>query len=437
MNNFITWYKLESNDFRVFNNATKQFATVDKLVYESNQFEMFKGYEATDESLAKFADDMITWRDEILNAKILKKPFDYFGQYRYSNGSTPSALRSSGSSNIKYATHANQVHLFLKYHLSDVAQFDTITLEEADWYAKCNNSGLMYNQPGTYEEVTTYDRKMFYPSTLGIRAQTSSGGQRPLKTDNPAHQFMFPTKAGKVGKISKIPAAGFAYGIYHVKVESNGDKRFEKLFAFSKHDHYTHTSLNFVMNVYNKHHGGNIKLTLMSTKCLKYDKKDLVESSSVFRNWYSILQKYKKAFPKNKLIKHLASSAWGHLVSTNTIIKPFDDVDPDDYSTDLDSPARYYLREVVGQSSGFMFLKLVDKSKPYFKHQFRIKPFLLSHCRRVMANLVLPHADRVIRIMTDSITFEGHLELDSFMFVKEDDKSGRGATIVGNSLKLQ
>ncbi|RHY14699.1 hypothetical protein DYB25_005530 [Aphanomyces astaci] len=343
MNNFITWYKTSSNNFRVYNHQTKQFATVDKLVYESNQFEMFKGYEPTDESLSRFADDMLLWRDEILNSGILKKRFDYFSAYKYNN------------SRVKYANHANSVHLFMKYHLQVPDSMDTITLEEADWYAKTNCAGLIYNQPGTYDEVTTYDRRLFYPSTLGI------------KTDNEAYKFMFPTKAGKVGKISKVPAAGFAYGIYHVKVESKGDKRFEKMFAFSKNDHYTHTSLNFVMNVYNKHHGGNIQLTLMSNKCLRYDKKDLVESSSVFRNWYSILQKIKLKFPKNKLVKHLSSSAWGHLVSTNTIIKSFDDVDPDDYSTDLDSPARYYLREVVGQSSGFMFLKLVDKSKPLFQ----------------------------------------------------------------------
>ncbi|RHY80493.1 hypothetical protein DYB37_006884 [Aphanomyces astaci] len=409
---FIVWRKLESNNFRTYNYESKKFATVDKLVYESNQFELFKGYEPSDEALEKFADDMLLWRDEILNSGILKKRFDYFSTYKYNNG------------NIKYANHANSVHLFMKYHLQVPDDMDTITLEEADWYAKTNNAGLIYNQPGTYEMVTTYDRRLFYPSTLGI------------KTDNEAYKFMFPTKACKIGTISKIPAAGFSYGIYHVKVESNGDKRFEKMFAFSKHDHYTHTSLNFVMNVYNKHHGGNIQLTLIGNKCLKYDKKCLVESSSVFRNWYSILQKFKLAFPKNKLVKHLSSSAWGHLVSTNTIIKSFDDVDPDDYSTDLDSPARYYLREVVGQSSGYMFLKLVDKSKPYFKHQFRIKPFLLSHCRRTMANITIRNADKVIRIATDSITYKGQFELDAFMFNKEDDKSGRSATIVGNSLKM-
>ncbi|RHY60414.1 hypothetical protein DYB34_010277 [Aphanomyces astaci] len=235
---------------------------------------------------------MVLWHNEILNAHILKRLFDYFSNYKYRN------------SNTKYANHANQVHLFMKYHLADVTQYDTITL----------------------------------------------------------------------------------------------------------HDHYTHTSLNFVMNVYNKHHGGNIQLTLIGNTCLRYDKKDLVESSSVFRNWYSILQKFKLKFPKNKLIKHLASSAWDHLVSTNTIIKSEQQIEDEgiEFSPNLDDDdARYYLREIVTQSNGFTFYKLVDKNKPYFKHQFRIKPFLLSHCRRTMANLVLNNADKVIRIITDSITYEG------------------------------
>ncbi|RQM28951.1 hypothetical protein B5M09_011827 [Aphanomyces astaci] len=183
----------------------------------------------------------------------------------------------------------------MKYHRADVTQYDTISLVEADWY----------DQPGTYEEVTTYDRKMFYPSTLGIKATTD------------AHRFEFPTKAGKVGKINLNPS------------------------------------------------------------------------------WW---------------------------------LRLCPNLDDDD--------ARYYLREILTQSNGFTFYKLGDKSKPYFKHQFRIKPFLLSHCRRIMANLVLKNADKVNRIMTDSITYEGNVEIDAFMFSKKDDMSGRDATIVGNSLKM-
>ncbi|KAF0754887.1 hypothetical protein AaE_005160 [Aphanomyces astaci] len=249
---------------------------------------------------------------------------------------------------------------------------------------------------------------MFYPSTLGI------------KTDNPAYKFEFPMKAGKIGKISKITSAGFAYGIYHVRVESNGDKRFEKRFAFSKHDHCTHTSLNFVMTIYNKHRGGNIKLTLIGNTCLKYDKNDLVESSDVFRNWFSILR--------------------NELYLGNTIIKSEHKIDSMDFSRDVtDDDDKYYLRDRINKANGDTLYKLVDKSKPYFKHEFRIKPFLLSLCRHIMANLVLKNVDRVIRIATDSITYNGSIELDSgsqFMFIKEDDTSSRGATIVGNSLKM-
>ncbi|RHY43968.1 hypothetical protein DYB30_010149 [Aphanomyces astaci] len=114
-------HQVSNELFRTFDYQTKQFATLNKLEYNINQFEMFKNYEPTDESLARFADDMVLWHNEILNAHILKRLFDYFSNYKYRN------------SNTKYANHANQVHLFMKYHLADVTQYDTITLVEADW----------------------------------------------------------------------------------------------------------------------------------------------------------------------------------------------------------------------------------------------------------------------------------------------------------------
>ena len=54
------------NKFNTYNNETKEYLTVYKLDRNINQFElMFKGYEANNESLKKFADDIITWRNEV------------------------------------------------------------------------------------------------------------------------------------------------------------------------------------------------------------------------------------------------------------------------------------------------------------------------------------------------------------------------------------
>jgi len=72
--NFITWFKNSNNTFNTFNYATKEFKTVLILEYKINQFELFKGYEPDNDGLLKFSEDLIKWRDEILD----ESNFDYF-----------------------------------------------------------------------------------------------------------------------------------------------------------------------------------------------------------------------------------------------------------------------------------------------------------------------------------------------------------------------
>ena len=76
--NFITWFKNSRNMFNTYNYETKEYITLSKLEHNINQFEIFKWYQANNEGLKKFADDIIVWRNEILNSNILKKRFDYF-----------------------------------------------------------------------------------------------------------------------------------------------------------------------------------------------------------------------------------------------------------------------------------------------------------------------------------------------------------------------
>ena len=76
--NCITWFKNSRNMFNTYNYETKEYITLSKLEHNINQFEIFKWYQANNEGLKKFADDIIVWRNEILNSNILKKRFDYF-----------------------------------------------------------------------------------------------------------------------------------------------------------------------------------------------------------------------------------------------------------------------------------------------------------------------------------------------------------------------
>ena len=90
------------------------------------------------------------------------------------------------------------------------------------------------------------------------------------------------------------------------------------VFAFSKDNHYTHYSLNFVL-LYNKQFGGEIQMEILSDQALIYN--DLIDSSDVFYSWYNVLWKLKKELPTNKIIKKLASSAWGELQNKKNIWK--------------------------------------------------------------------------------------------------------------------
>ena len=188
--NFITWFKNYENTFNTYNYETKENKILSKLERNINSFECLKGYEANNEGLKKFAEDITIWRNEILNSNILKKSFDYFdNSFKLSNG------------NIYYRDHSINIKTFIKKLLSkDYKNFEDITLHEEEYYDKCNNGGLVYHKEGIYEHVTSYDKKMFYPSIMD------------------SQYFEFSISKGEICNIFKIPKNKFIYGIYNVKV---------------------------------------------------------------------------------------------------------------------------------------------------------------------------------------------------------------------------
>jgi len=260
---------------------------------------------------------------------------------------------------------------------------------------------------------------MYYPSIMG------------------SQYFEFPISKGEICNIFKIPKCGFSYGIYNVEVISN-DQRFNKIFAFSKDNYYTHFSLNFIINYYNKKFNGNIQLTLLSNECLKYkDKNMVIQSSKIFSRWYKILEEFKLKFLKNKLIKKLSSTAWGHLQKSNIIIKTQEEILNEnlDYGNGFDvNKNKYYLKKYDVKGDGTELFNLIDLTKPIYTYQLRLKSFLTSYARTQMALIGLKHIDHIVRIQTDSITYDIPLDIKEYKFIKEDDKSNIKAEIRGNSI---
>jgi hypothetical protein len=193
------------------------------------------------------------------------------------------------------------------------------------------------------------------------------------------------------------------------------------VFAFSKDDHYTHYSLNFVL-LYNKEYGGDIKIEFVSNQALIYD--DLIDSSDIFYNWYNVLWKLKKEFPTNKIIKKLASSAWGELQNKKTIWKTEDDIIYEKLDISFDYDSEYHIEEIRVKPEGDIY-RLINLKKDIYEYQFRLKAFLTDFGRVKIAKIALQNIDNVVRIQTDSITFDKPIILTINNFAIDEKKTGK------------
>lgn len=391
--NFIVFYKLSDSTFRTFNYNRQQYETIRKLCYDSNQFELLTKTmdEHNDESLKKYADELVESRNEILSSKVLKVPFDYFDN---------SYILKSGYA--FYRTHSQNVKTFLKRFINKkYVDFEPITIQEETYFNKTYRGGQSYGYPGIYD-CTTYDFKFFYPSILG------------------STEFQIATTEGQIKEIKTTIPKKFKYGIYNVKITSE-DEYFNMVFAFSKDNHYTHYSLNFVLQ-YNKEYGGEIQMEILSNQALIYD--DLIDSCDIFYTWYNILWKLKKEFPSNKIIKKLASSAWGEIQCKKNIWKTEEQIIDEKLDIGFGYENNYHVEEIRAKPEGDIY-RLVNLKTNIYEFQLRLKAFLTDFGRIKIAKIALQNIDNVVRIQTDSITFDKPINLTINNFAIDEKKTGK------------
>lgn len=390
--NFIVWYKKEDATFRILYHHDKKFETVDNFDdINMNQFELGNHLKGNDTNLLIYCDKLIKWRNEILNSKIFKIPFDYFDN---------TFLNRDFS--IFYRTHYNNILTFMKRFIkSDYKYYEIITKQEEEYYLKCNRGGLQYCNPGKYN-CWGYDFKMFYPSIMAEQ------------------NFKFPIKQGIIQDITEIPVK-FKYGVYNIAIITD-DNNFKKVFNFSKQNYYTHNSLNFVL-YYNKKYNANIKLEILSSKALIYNDDMLVSGFSVFNCWYNRLLDLKREFPNNKLIKSLASRCWGALCSQNIVIKTEHQINAEGITISRDFSKDYYIHETIPKDSGDVY-ELIKSDKQLYKLQFRFKAFITDYARIKIAKFALKDIDDIIRIQTDGIVYTKPKIFNIHNIAEEKEKTG-------------
>lgn len=340
-------------------------------------------------------------RDEVLKfSSVIKMKFDYFDE----------------SYEKYYRSHKTNVITFFKrlcfsYKDQEVKfkHYDPINIKEYAIYKKCNTGGLVYfDQKYKNKTVETigYDFEMSYPTDLSSK------------------HFKIPTKQGKFCNVDilALETKTIKYGIYHCKIISD-DPYFKMVFSFSKNNWYTHYSLMFVLSYMKKpdrmtsEHNRLFDVTIEPIACEKnaliYENEDLVTGTYLFANWFSVVKQMKRKLKGNSIPKFLASSLWGTLCETQKIYCTEEEklewqadgytfsISLDDYN-DVD-----YIIEDVEELNGTIRYTLFDMSKPIYKHNLRLLPFITSFSRYKMQKLITKNDwfDSIIRIQTDSINF--------------------------------
>jgi len=389
--NYIVYFKLQNNSFRVFHAENEKIETLIYLPDNKSKFYLSGKYEATDEDLTRYGRDILIASEELKTSKILYD-FDYITPTKLDNGK------------MFYRTHTSNIErLFLMKGKKYITKHEPINLTEAKWFKKCNNGGLQYCIPGTYD-CFGYDFSNYYASIMA------------------SDEFKIPIKPGEEKYIELLDKK-IKFGFYHVRIGCL-DEDFNKMFSYSPNNIYTSYSLKFALK-YQETYDVNIELVLdEGNNCYIYENNVLTSGRKIFEMWYNTIIELKKEFPKNILTKMLSSSLWGHLSKKNTIHKTEEEADKEKLIIGMDERSNYIILDEIFKDDGSTVYKLLNAKNPY-KYNLRLKPFITSFGRNKTG--IMAHIDikNVVRIHTDGIVYTTPQIFYDSSFIPEDKTTGR------------
>jgi len=386
------YFKQEDNKYRVLdpytNYGTLKTVSHTELKTLKKRYEMFAHYDKSDEGLKKYYNDFKQWNKELYeHYKEHKSHLTYFC--------------------FKDTNELNVIETFYNYSKSiyniKKNNFDKINYIESSYFEKCNNGGLMFCNPGTYD-CYGYDYNSFFPRLLG----------------DSSFNLQIPLNKGKKVKLLKLDYNNIKFGFYNVIIECDNPGFF---FNYSRENVYTHYSL---LDAIKYQQEFNIKITLINDlkyNAYLYEDSDLIFTKEIFGTWYNELNAFKQKYPKNKLIKHLMSSVWGALSRKNTIYVKEDDLGEYEYGFNEKQETEYVCTSCSNNFSN-QYYTLIKRDDPY-KFNIRLKPFLLSYSRTIMTEIAYNnHPLEIVRIMVDNIVYKSNVSFNVENMCTESKSTG-------------
>lgn len=363
-----------------YKNNKNNFITYDgENIIEENKeildphFELNKSYEKTEDNLKDYHKNIRIWAEQIrdtFNKNI--KPY-----YLEAFTDIVASVRF-----IKFMCY------------KDYKNHQDIDHLEASYIDKPYNGGLMYCKESKNAHIVySNDKNNYYSEIMG----------------NPKYDFYIPNKRGKEMKLNNLD--NLQFGFYHIKIQPKTDDAY-KIFSFNLDNWYNYYCVKFVLE--NKEYFNYELITDSDYNAYIYD--SVVKSSDIFGGWLKKLSYLKSQFPNNKLVKNL-SRGWGGLSMKNDIIK----VNENDI---LENPEKYEDYEIIdthyNEESIIHILQNIENDKPY-KHNIRLKSWLNSFARCELAKTILKNINNVVRVQTDSITYNIDIKPDNTE--KREEKS--------------
>lgn len=257
---------------------------------------------------------------------------------------------------------------------------EAMTEDEVKWICNCNHGQIFYKDSAFSGEVHSYDVNSMYLSMMS------------------SVNFKIPMKRGTfrlltVDEFDNMRANFFEYGIYRVRIISDGSANTNKMFRFNKNNHYTSIDMNVAKKL-------GLEIMIVNDgrpNFLHYGSGTCDTGSRVFKDFATKLFDWRTK-SKNKDCKVIASMLWGSLSEKNLKSIQYDCQKEFDFNIDSD---RYDILNTSNIRADIWKIDFVEKGK-YFKFAWaRMKPFLLAYARQYIGRQIANHLDHIVMVNTD------------------------------------
>lgn len=302
----------------------------------------------------------------------------------------------------------NQMTLYI----DDIDYIEYKILEEASY------GGIRRNIPGVYSNVYSYDINDAY---YGILNNKKLDFYIPIKKYTP--RYYDPKYFNNIIKKELL------YGIYKCKISNPNNKK--NMFIYNDNMYYyTHYD---ILNAYKQ--GLQIDLIDETPNAFVWFKaganKNLIKSYDIFNSYIEHSLKLKYEYKNNKILKTMMSGCWGMLcekVITYSEVK--------DNNFIMKRKYNVYGMTTAGSDENFIMLKSIKSEQPYQGDLARLKPFILSYLRYILADYFYKYLDDIIYINTDGVITKNIInEYENHKKIKKDMKySNKNIKIINNNV---